>query len=219
MKRMSLEADQFFERCKADLSTLATKGDIRSSKKDILDLIIDQVSLSQSSSVLEIGCFVADLLADLSKRFNCSVSGVEPSRKAVEFASTTFNLSIENCSFQNSCYFREFTNYESSYDLIIAEDVLSWMPRHTLLLTLGIIDHILKPGGHLILRDFSPSFSFAFQNHHIKTDEVFNFKQANGHKSFFLNSGMYVLLKNTVVNSKNFVLPQHGLMLPFGTYA
>ena len=77
------------------------------------------------------------------------------------------------------------------------------MPRHTILLTLGIIDHLLKPGV-FAFRDFSPPFSFAFQNHHVKHEKVYNFKQSNGHKSFFLDTGMYITIQESVLNTLDF---------------
>ena len=198
------EADQFFERCQDDLKSLNVPGDLRKSKCDIYDVISNHVPLNHTSSVLEIGCFVGDLLASLNKNYATSVFGVEPSRQAVQFALDKFNLQIENCSFQSSSYFTNFADYESRFDLIVAEDVLSWMPRHTILLTLGIIDHLLKPGGFLLLRDFSPPFSFAFQNHHVKHEKVYNFKQSNGHKSFFLDTGMYITIQESVLNTLDF---------------
>lgn len=198
------EADQFFERCQEELSNLHLPGDLRESKRDLYNLICKHVVLAPASSVLEIGCFVGDLLASLNKNYSCSVFGVEPSHKAVQFASEKFGIKIQKCSFQSSTYFNNFSDYESCFDLIIAEDVLSWMPRNSLLLSLGIIDHILKPGGFLLLRDFAPPFSFAYQNHHVKQEKVYNFKQGNGHKSFFLNSGMYITIQDNITNTLDF---------------
>ena len=199
----AFEANRFFERCQDELSTLKTSGDLRPAKKEIFDLISRHVHLDQNSSALEIGCFVGDLLAALSFQYQSKVIGVEPSSKAVEFAKNTFDLDLQNTSFQNSNYFRNHTSYASSFDLIILEDVLSWMPRQTLLITLGLIDYLLKPEGYLVIRDFSPPFSFAFQNHHVKEQAVFNYKQSSGHKNFFLQTGMYLTTESLSINTSS----------------
>ena len=40
--------------------------------------------------------------------------------------------------------------------------------------------------------DYCPSQAFCFKNHHWPDQEIYNFKQAGGHKSFLLNSGNYL---------------------------
>ena len=53
-------------------------GKLRESKKLILSQLEENISLS-NIKVLEVGCFVGDLLADLKKNYSCKVYGIEPS--------------------------------------------------------------------------------------------------------------------------------------------
>ena len=67
---------------------------------------------------------------------------------------------------------------------------------------IGSIDWCLKKGGHIFLRDFSPNYSFAVKNHHLKFEKIYNFKVMNGHKTFFINSGKYDVIKSKIYYSE-----------------
>ena len=62
---------------------------IRESKKNILSELDKNINL-KNKNVLEIGCFVADLLNVLKKKYNCKVDGIEPSSLACDFAKKKF---------------------------------------------------------------------------------------------------------------------------------
>ena len=98
---------------------------------------------------------------------------------------------MENSSFTSSSIFRLDHDSRSSFDLIIFDDVLSWMGRSTILQVIAVTDWLLADEGSIFIRDFSPPFSFAFENHHQKGNDIYNFKQSNGHRRFFCESGMY----------------------------
>ncbi len=83
-------------------------------------------------------------------------------------------------------------------DIIIFDDVLSWIDRDVILPTFGVIDWILKPNGIIFFRDFMPKKNFAHPNHHWRGKEIFNFKYQDGHKSFFLKSGKYKQIYNNI---------------------
>ncbi len=176
---------------------------IRESKKNILNELDKNINL-KNKNVLEIGCFVADLLNVLKKKYNCKVDGIEPSSLACDFAKKNFSLIIENSTFAKSSKFLCSQKNFSSYDLIIVDDVLSWIDRDLILQTISSLDWLLKSGGYIYLRDFSPNFSFAVKNHHWKNQKIFNFKQTNGHKTFFLNSGKYKIILSRVYETKMF---------------
>ena len=53
------------------------------------------------------------------------------------------------------------------------------------------ISYILKYDGHIFFRDFSPPYSVAVKNHHHKSENIYNYKVAGGHKRFFLMTGQY----------------------------
>ena len=166
-------------------------GKLRESKKLILSQLEENISLS-NIKVLEVGCFVGDLLADLKKNYSCKVFGIEPSSKAYNLCKKIFNLkNIENTIFTKSKFFNLNNKFKNNFDLIILEDVLSWMPRESIIQVFAIIDWLLKNNGAIFLRDYSPNFSFAYENHHQKNNNIFSFKQSNGHRNFFLQTGMY----------------------------
>ena len=198
------EANAFFERCVAAGIKLDS-DQIRSSKKTIYTNLLSSIGEKISGiSVLEVGCFIGDLLASLKHNHGCQVVGIEPSSLACEFAAKTFQLNISNNIFIESNYFGCTSDNFSAFDLVILDDVLSWMPRETLLPVLGSIDWLLKSGGHLYIRDFCPPVDFAYPNHHQKEKEVYNYKVSNGHKKFFLNTGNYVIETEYIRNTEIF---------------
>jgi cyclopropane fatty-acyl-phospholipid synthase-like methyltransferase len=176
---------------------------LRENKKEILEHLRKNIKLDKKK-VLEIGCFIGDLLFTLKKEYNCKVNGVEPSSLACKFAHNKFNLKVENTTFARSKKFNMSKTYKNYYDLIIVDDVLSWMDRSLILQTISSIDSMLKTGGYIFLRDFSPNNSFAVRNRHWKNEKIFNFKQANGHKTYFLNSGMYTIIDSNIYQTSKY---------------
>ena len=57
-------------------------------------------------NVLEIGCFIGDLLFFLKKNHDCKVVGIEPSKKAVLHCLNKFNIKLINSTFSSSVLFR-----------------------------------------------------------------------------------------------------------------
>jgi len=190
---LQTESNEFFLRCRNDVVSELATSPLRASKRSIYDRIVESSIKLDNIDVLEIGCFVADLLAFFADNHDCSVQGIEPSSLAVQFALDKYNLSILNNTLVGHYAAQPITSLKPSFDLIIAEDVLSWLPRENILLSLSIIDQLLKPGGHLFIRDFCPSMSFAYRNHHVTNHEVFNYKTYLGHKQFFLLTGLYYI--------------------------
>jgi SAM-dependent methyltransferase len=188
-----IEANKFFER-----NFLKVKKDIinvnnfklRKSKNEILQIIKKNTSV-KNKNVLEIGCFISDLLNILKKKYNCNVSGVEPSSYACKFAKKEFGLNIENKTFLNSKYVTSKKKYKDKFDIIICDDVLSWIDREIIMECILSINYILKYDGHIFFRDFSPPHNIAVKNHHHKSENIYNYKVAGGHKSFFLMTGQY----------------------------
>lgn len=197
------EADDFYARALPgiDIDNLT----IRPSKKLILDHIINTISNDlENSKVLEIGCFIGDLLSQLKLAYQCNVAGVEPSSLACKFAKEKFGINIINKVFSESSYFGYATDKFQSIDIIVLDDVLSWMPRETILPALASIDWLLKPGGYIYFRDFCPSMDFAYENHHQAGKNVFNYKVSGGHKKFFSNTGMYFVVSEHLRISSEF---------------
>jgi cyclopropane fatty-acyl-phospholipid synthase-like methyltransferase len=170
---------------------------LRKSKSEILHILEKNIDLN-GKKILEIGCFVSDLLYILKSKYNCKVSGIESSSLACKYAKEKYSLNIENKTFLESSKFLLKKKNYMFFDLIICDDVLSWFGRETILPCLGSIDWMLKENGNLFLRDFSPSNNFAVKNHHWTKEKIYNFKIKGGHKSFFLKTGKYFEVQNYV---------------------
>ena len=84
------EADDFFTRW-ASTVDLENQPDIRQAKIDIFNKI-QKVTEFENKKILEVGCFIGDLLAFLELKFNCDVVGVEPGSLACEYAKERYNL-------------------------------------------------------------------------------------------------------------------------------
>ena len=197
------ESNSYFLRWKQDEKLYNySKNYLRPSKEEILNTISSHYKL-KNKTILEIGCFIGDLLKELKKNHNCDVHGIEPSSLATNFANKYFKLNIENSTLLKSKYFNLKKNTFSKFDVIICDDVLSWIDRNTIMPSLGVIDWLLKPDGIIFIRDFSPPTNFAYKNHHWKKKKIYNFKQKLGHKMNFLSSGKYIeLFNNTRITSQ-----------------
>ena len=163
------------------------------------------------NKVLEIGPFICDLLWTIKKKYKCNVYGIEPSSLACSYGKKYYGLNMENSTILRSNLFNLKKGNKEKFDVIICDDVLSWLDRGCILSCIAVMDWILKTNGHIFLRDFSPSFNFAYPNHHWRREKIFNFKQKNGHAQFFLNSGKYsqifykkyITTKNQKISIKN----------------
>ncbi|MDF1815522.1 MAG: class I SAM-dependent methyltransferase [Verrucomicrobiales bacterium] len=187
---LETESNAFFDRWWEAQNQTAPEG-LREKKKGIFEMVSKLGDVNEKR-VLEIGCFIGDLLNYFRQEHQCEVHGVESSSKACNFAKTQFGLEIENATLAQSTLFNLDDATKDRFDIIICEDVLSWVSRDLIIPCLGVIDWMLKPGGRLFIRDFSPSFGFAYENHHCAGQEIYNFKQPGGHRSFFLQSGKYL---------------------------
>jgi len=176
---------------------------LREHKQTILQILKKNIEL-KTLKVLEVGSFISDLLFFLKKDYNCKITGIEPSSKAVNFAKKKFKIKIINKTFYNSQYFDIKKKYKNKFDLIICDDVLSWIDREIILETVSSLNWILKNNGYIFLRDFCPKKSFVHINHHWPNKNIFNFKVSGGHKSFFLNSGKYRTIFNNEYYTKKF---------------
>ncbi len=189
-----VEADAFFERHKINDELLfenLKKNTLRPNKKIIYNIIKKKYKFNKNTKVLEVGCFIGDLLQYFKLKHKCKVYGIEPSSKACKLSKKIYSLNIENTTFMNSQFFNLKKNNFQNFDVIIFDDVLSWFDRNIVLSSFGVIDWILKDNGIIFFRDFMPQKNFAHPNHHWKGKKIYNFKYKDGHKSFFLSSGKY----------------------------
>jgi len=193
------EADAFFKRNKKIL----LKEDLRKNKKKIYNILKQKINF-KNKKVLEIGCFVGDFLNFIKKKHGSKIYGIEPSKLACKYAQKNYGFKIENSTFARSKFFLNNEKNLAYFDLIICDDILSWVDRNLILSTIGAIDWLLKKNGILYLKDFCPKKSIKVKNHHWKREKIYNFKQSSGHKIFFLNSGKYSKLFSKKYTSSKF---------------
>ena len=202
---LSVESNAFFLRNEKKnnffLQNISSKK-IRPNKKKIYEILSKNYKFSKNSKVLEVGCYFGDLLNYLKRKYGFKVYGVEPSSKACKVASDLFSLKIENKTFFESSFFDLKKKNFQTIDVIIFDDVLSWMDRDIILPTFGVIDWLLKKNGIIFFRDFMPKKNFAHPNHHWKHKKIYNFKYQDGHKSFFFKSGKYKQIYNRIYFSE-----------------
>ncbi len=197
-----VESNSFYDRWKKTIQK-DDKIILRPIKNEILNILDKNLDLKYFK-VLEIGSFISDLLYSLKKKYKCKIEGVEPSSKACKFAKVNFKLEIINKTFFESPFFGFNKKYKNKFDLIICDDVLSWIDRSIILETLSSLNWVLKNNGYIFIRDFSPLKNFAHKNHHWPKENIYNFKVSNGHKNFFINSGRYKVIYNKSYISKRF---------------
>lgn len=197
-----VESNSFFERWKKT-SKDYNKTILRSQKNTILKILNKNISLN-SLKVLEIGSFISDLLFVLKKNYNCKVEGIEPSSKACKYALDKFKIKILNKTFYESQYFDFKKKNKNKFDLIICDDVLSWIDRGIILEVLSSINWLLKDRGYIFIRDFSPNKNFARANHHWPRKNIYNFKVAKGHKKIFTDTGNYEVKYNRMYNTTKY---------------
>ncbi len=188
------EGDDFFRRNFAgrDLPVL------RPNKTTILDEI--NASGIRYSRVLEYGCNYGDLLA----YFRCEglaeeCRGVEASGAAVEFGRARYG---EKVTFVQGTIADNDINTDDSlvgrFDLVIVDDVFSWVSRETLLHSAANIDNVLADGGHLFIRDFYPDKRVKNLNHHVADGSVYNYKVPGSHAGLFMATGMYEIRRQMI---------------------
>jgi len=200
------EADKFYDRWiinnKHEYFSTTNKN-LRKEKLNILNFLKSKINLKKKT-ILEIGCFVGDLLFFLKKNYNCNVFGIDASKKACNFSKKYFNLKIENKIFIESQYFKIKKKNFEKFDIIICDDVLSWMSRKNIIQTLSSIDYILKENGYIFFKDYLVKKNFCFKNHHYPKEKIYSFKQEGGHKKIFLWSGRYKLIFEKILVSEEF---------------
>ena len=91
---LSTEGNAFFDRWFAKNSSY--NGELRFNKKTILLKLEKENLLVENSKVLEIGCFVGDLLNHMKEKYDCKIFGVETSSKACSLGKKLFNVNINH---------------------------------------------------------------------------------------------------------------------------
>ncbi len=195
----ALEADSFFSRNEPG----TTESFPRVSKEEIRKFINDSVKLESGDQVLEIGCFIGDLLADY-KSAGQVVYGIEPSGKACDFAKSQFGIELENTALSNSELFGFDPENEARFKLIILDDVLGWIDRRRILPSLATVDWLTAENGYVFFRELYSDFPYAVSNHHHPGEDIRNYRHAHGHHQLLMATGRYAVVKMFVRSTTQF---------------
>ena len=84
------------------------------------------------------------------------------------------------------------------FDIIVIDDVLSWVSRETIFKSFANIDYLLKNEGLLFLRDFYPNENLKNRNHHAADRQIYNYKVNKSHAEILIASGNYEIESQVV---------------------
>ncbi len=164
-KFIEKEGDAWFERNKPSKLKPVTK------EHNVIKGMM-AVNLPASGSLIDLGGGVGSVAAGAIKFFpNWKASVLEPSRKAIEAGKKTF----PGIDFRCGSLTREIDLPNEKYDLAIISMVFSWIDRSLLSKAVSNIDHLVKPGGHIVIQDFYTPTPKANKYHYDK--DLFTYKQ------------------------------------------
>ena len=186
---LNIEGDAFFNR-NVDTENIPK---LRKNKISILETISKlNKKYSNLFNCIEFGCNYGDLLNNIFKyKISKNCFGVEASKKAVDFGNKLYgeNIKLFHGSIAKNNLIKN-ENHET-FDLIIIDDVLSWVSRETIFQSIANVDFLLRPGGFIFIRDFYPNKHIKNHNHHAKKHTIYNFKVLGSHAMILLSSGGY----------------------------
>ena len=184
---LNFEADAWFDRNKEAIINY-------NSEIDNVILLIKKYNLNPNS-VLEIGSssgYRLKAIKDLYK--NCTVYGVEPSKKAIKYGisnNPSVNF-IHGTADSLECV------EDNSMDIVIVGFVFYVIDRNILLKVVSEIDRVLKNNGILVIIDFFSESSLKNAYEHIESFSAFSYKQ--DYYKIFTASKLYYLLNKSTYN-------------------
>ena len=159
------EADQWFLRF-SDQFYLRSKE-----KEEACDNLIEifkSIGLIPKDT-LEIGCSFDYLLNAINKVFGSKCSGIDPSRKAIEYGQNNFpDISLQVGTADKLPF------EDNSFDLIIFGFCLYLCDRKDLFLIASEADRCLKNNAYLVIMDFYPPFPY--KNRYSHCEGVYSYK-------------------------------------------
>ena len=149
-------------------------------------------NIDKNTKIVEIGAANGINLNYFAKKLGCSVSGVEPSSKAV--------LEGNNDFFNGEHVLMKGTSDSLPYDdetvdIVMFGFSLFWVGRKYLFRSIAEADRILKTGGYLFITDFETTIPYKRVNIHNKNAWTYKMNYAN----LFLSNPQYFL-----VSKKNY---------------
>jgi len=175
---------------------------LRHNKISILECI--DSSNIEFNSIIEFGCNYGDLLNFFATKRSKTAVGIEASKKAVEHGLSLYDENIELYhGVISDNKISNDKNNDGKFDLAIVDDVFSWVSRESILQSISNVDRSIKDGGFLFIRDFKPHNFTKTRNHHVKDDDVYNFKVVGSHFQILLSTGMYEIISENIYYDKS----------------
>ena len=147
---LETEGDNYYERNKTAL--MNSVGSDTKFYATFLSNFADE-----NTKIVEIGASNGRNINYFKKAFNCSVSGIEPSSKAVNDGNKVFfnnqNVLIKGTS-------DDLPYDDESADVVLFGFSLFWVGRKYLFRSIAEADRILKEGGYLLITDFDTSIPY-----------------------------------------------------------
>lgn len=136
-------------------------------------------------AVCELGCANGWRLEGLRALFSpdCRFSGMDASHEAIAAGSAMYPSLDLRHGILSEVPFRDL------FDIAIVNFVLHWVDRNLLAACVSEIDHLVKPGGYLVLGDFLPDGPTRRHYHHLPDDDLYTYKQ--DYARVFTSLGFY----------------------------
>lgn len=143
------ESDNYTDRAKANLGDVYNHYDLLVIEK--CRKVLQAFNLN-ARRVLDLGCAYGGFTYHLAKSFPAAqFTGVDPGGETIKFARE--NVRGSNISF-NQAHALPFD--DATFDLIILNMVLQWIPRNYLARTIAEIERVLAPNGVIFVQEFLP---------------------------------------------------------------
>jgi len=185
-----MNQDEVFLQGEGDRWLARNKDAISNPERLVNDHVIGTMTMMNLApqSVLEIGASNGWRLHEISRRFGCRVTAVEPSSQAIQDGQAHF----PDVQFLRGTASELPLDAQTRFDLVIANFVLHWVDRSTLLRSVAEIDRVITNGGFLLIGDFHPSLPQRVRYHHLPDQDVWTYKQ--NYADIFLASNLYEMI-------------------------
>ncbi len=190
---LSSEADHWYLRNKEKLEVIK-----QSIATDILLKTCKPYS-DQIKNVLEIGCASAQKLEIITREFEATGYGIDPSELAINDARSRFSAMGLNATFSVGVS-SDLPYLEKSMDLVLLGFFLYVVGRNELESTINEINRVTKPGGFLLIEDFD--YGMPITKEYVHHRDLRTYKE-NYARYFIDDFGYYLIEKHSYSHSNN----------------